>query len=114
MVKKIAFIGKGPGRRKDKIERKNPSLKNKMENKDVIQLIKNTLMFNTDTESFEDSINWFENRRHEKKDNKTRKLFDELVLSQVGILFKILIDAKEVEIKDNVIRLNETSEAQNK
>ena len=75
-----------------------------METKNVLKLVKDTIIFNTDSENLEEAIRWFEERRHIPSPYKTQEFFDELVLSQVAILFKILIDAKEVEIINNVIK----------
>ena len=74
---------------------------------DILKLIKDTIYFSTDSENMEEAIKWFEERRHKPSKYKTQEFFDELVISQVAIIFKILIDAKEVEIENNVIKLNQ-------
>lgn len=73
--------------------------------KDILKLIKDTIIFSTDSENMEEAVEWFEERRHKKSPYRTQEFFDELVISQIAILFKILIDAKEVNIINNVIQL---------
>ena len=75
-------------------------------NKDkYLKLIKDTILFSSDCNSMKEAIDFFESRRHLPSSYKTQEFFDELVISQLAILFKILIDGGEVVVKNNVIKL---------
>lgn len=58
----------------------------------------------SNTNDIQEAIDFFESVRHENTMEKTKELFDEIVKSQIAILFKLLIDSGELEIKDNVIQ----------
>ena len=75
--------------------------------KEPIELIKETILLISDSENMEEAIEYFEDNRHKPKQSKfkSQEFFDEIVLSQIAVLFKILIDAEEVEFEDNVISL---------
>ena len=72
-----------------------------------IELIKETILLMSDTEDMEEAIEYFENNRHKSSKFRTQEFFDELVLSQIAVLFKVLIDCGEVDVIDNVIKLKQ-------
>ena len=71
--------------------------------KNAVELIKTTIMEMTDCDSLEESISYFEGIKKQKGLLRTEELFDELSKAQIATLFKLLIDLKEVECKNNVI-----------
>ena len=76
------------------------------ENKDRgLELIKNNILFLSDSDTMEEAVKYFESIRHKDSSYKCQELFDELVKRQLAILFKILIDAREVKLIDNIISL---------
>jgi len=79
------------------------------ENKDRgLELIKNNILFLSDSDTMEEAVEYFESIRHKDSPYKCQELFDELVKSQLAILFKILIDIGEVKINNNIISLKWT------
>ena len=72
--------------------------------KDALNLIKGTILHLTDCDTLEEAIDNFEKVRHKRYLPKSKELFDEIGASQLGILFKLLIDLGEVELEDNVIK----------
>lgn len=71
--------------------------------KDPLTLIKATILDMTDCDTLGQAISYFEGIRKQEKTERTRELFDELLKSQIAILFKLLIDLGEVEFKNNVM-----------
>ena len=51
----------------------------------------------------EEAIEFFEERRHLPSPYRTQEHFDELVICQIAVLFKVLIDSGDVIVKDGVI-----------
>ena len=77
-------------------------------NKDkYLKLIKDTILFSSDCNSMKEAIDFFESKRHLPSPYKTQEFFDELVTSQLAILFKILINGGELIIKNNIIKLSQ-------
>jgi hypothetical protein len=60
----------------------------------------------SDTQNMEEAIDYFEEIRHKPQPQKSQELFDELVASQLAILFKLLLDTKELKLIDNKIYEN--------
>ena len=77
-----------------------------MKKKNATELIKNTILSMTDSDTLEQAIEYFEPlRRQEEKTPRTGELFDSMWKAQVATLFKLLIDLEEVVCEDNVIKM---------
>ncbi len=70
-----------------------------------LELVKGRILLMLDCDNIQKALEYFEEKRHKKLLPKTQELFDEMVISQVAILFKILMDAGEVEMIDGVLNL---------
>ena len=64
---------------------------------------KETILHMCDCDTMEEAIDYFEENRHKPHPQKTRELFDELVISQLAILFKLLLDTKQLKLVNNKI-----------
>jgi hypothetical protein len=81
------------------------SSKDKMKQEDRgIELVKQNILFLSDCENMEEAISFFEERRHLPSPYRTQEYFDELNISQIAVLFKVLIDSGDVIVEDNVIK----------
>ena len=74
-----------------------------------IKLIKETILHLTDCDNLQEALEDFESKRHSPsilKELGTKEAFNELSQNQIAILFKLLLDLGEVQLKDNVLYLS--------
>lgn len=69
----------------------------------IQKVLEDTILLLSDCDDIDEATIWFEEIRHLKSLPKSPELFDELCKSQVAILFKILIDAKQLKLANNKI-----------
>lgn len=70
----------------------------------LCKVLEATILNMSDCEDMEEAVNYFEGVRHQDQMPRTKELFDELSVSQLAILFKLLIDSNQLELVDNKLR----------
>ena len=70
----------------------------------LCKVVKETILHMSDCETMEEAIDYFEEARHKDQLPRTQELFDELSINQLAILFKLLLDTKQLELVNNKIR----------
>ena len=69
------------------------------------KVLKETILHMSDCENMEEAIGYFERERHKNSLPKSLELFDEISRSQLAILFKLLLDAKQLKLVNNKIEM---------
>ncbi len=80
-----------------------------MEKDEIVAMIKSSIVVQTNTHSFEEAVEWFEEvRKRPKKIKKTPEVFDELISYQLATLFRLLTDIGEIEYEDNKFKIQKS------